>query len=250
MSASQILGLLAAGLVMGAVNNLGGGGGVLGLMALEFAGLPDPRLVNGSLRPAAVALATSGLLGFRSMGHRLPREMLGRGLATVPGAVAGVALAVTLPTWVYRSLLFLVVSAVFWRELRPGSAFARGTGPSSPTREILSFVLLGVYMGFVQVAFGLLCMLVLGRSFGRDLVSANAAKLAVVVFASITSVVGFATQGLIAWPQSSLLALGAGVGSFLAGRWSVARGRTAVRWAVLVICATLLVRLALQLLHG
>jgi hypothetical protein len=43
-----------------------------------------------------------------------------------------------------------------------------------------------------------------------------------------------------------VLALGAGLGSFVASRWSVDKGHGAVRVVVLLICVAVLVRLGFQ----
>jgi uncharacterized membrane protein YfcA len=57
-----------AGLLMGAINNVAGGAGVLGLMAFEHAfGLPL-AVANPSTRVAAVAIGTFACLGFLRAG--------------------------------------------------------------------------------------------------------------------------------------------------------------------------------------
>lgn len=238
--------LLATGLVMGAINNLAGAAGALGLVALEIAAGLDPVQANASLRPAALAIGLAGWLGFRSRGRPVPGRAWRYGLLTVPGAAVGAVMAVTLPAWVYRSVLAAILLAVLAQQfggvLRPKIR----RDPPPPWTPWL-FVLVGLHMGFVQVATGLLSLLVLGIAVSRDLVVANAAKMAIVIASSATAVACLAVAGAVAWLPAAVLAAGAGLGSFLASRWSVDKGHGAVRIVVLAITITVLVRLGWQL---
>src|SRR5690606_38115367 len=58
--------LLVAGAAMGFVNNLAGAGGVLGLLAFDFAAGLSPSIANASMRPAALSIAAAGAVGFAS----------------------------------------------------------------------------------------------------------------------------------------------------------------------------------------
>jgi uncharacterized membrane protein YfcA len=234
--------LLSAGLAMGAVNNLAGAAGLLGLLALETAAGLDPLHANASLRLSAVALGVSGWLGFASGAVAVPRRAWLYGAMTVPGAVGGAVLAVTMPVWVYRTALLAVVLVVLAQQLRPSTAVARHRPWTGP----LLFLLLGVHMGFLQVGTGLLAIAALSSQHSRDLVEVNAAKMAVVLCAATASTLVLSGAGTVAWGPAAVLAAGNGIGSFAASRWSIARGHAAVRAAVVAISVAVLVRLVWQ----
>ena len=228
--------LVVAGAAMGFINNLAGAGGVLGLLAFDLvAGLPATA-ANTTLRPAAVAIGLTGALGFLSKRRKIPARAFGYGLAAVPGAVLGAFLAVRLPAWVYEASLATIVVLLVaqqWRNRR--IAPDRPLATPHPALAIVAFTLVGAHMGFLQVGFGLLVMAVLGAIHSRDLVDVNAAKMAIVITTSVSSVVTLAILDAVVWPPALWLAAGAAVGSFTAGRWSVSKGHGAIRGVVLVI---------------
>lgn len=240
-------GLLGCGLVMGAINNLAGAAGVLGLMGLQdFAGLDDLH-ANASLRPAAVAIGLSGWLGFRSRGMSIPRRAWVFGLLSIPGAVLGAHMALTLPQWVYRTTLLVILSTVLVQQLRPARIDAVPRRVSGPVAAV-AFVLVGAHMGFIQIAAGLFTMAVLTATHSRDLVHVNAAKMAIVICSSVAAVASFGSAESVVWQPAIVLAASCGLGSFWASRWSMTRGHAAVRVVVLVITITALLRFTWQML--
>ena len=247
LSGLEALAIAATGFFMGAINNLAGGGGALGIVAFEeFAGMP-PKEADINLRPAGIAIGLSGYLGYVSRGTRVPGRAWLLGLVAVPGAVLGSLLAIELPTWVLQATLATILLVVLQQQLfpRPGPATIH---EASLWRSALWFTWMGAHLGFVQVGAGLLTMLALTRLGARDLLWINAVKAAVVILTSSASVIYFAAHGRIDWIPALCLAAGAAAGSFLASRWSVDRGHGAVRVAVLVITVGILIRLLWQLL--
>ncbi len=239
-----VLVLVACGLAMGAINNLAGAAGALGLVGLEEAASLTPLQANASLRLSAVAIGLSGWLGFRSRGRAIPRRAWLYGAMTIPGALAGAALAITLPVWVYRTALVTVLSVVLWQQLRPPRVRPRsGAQWAAP----LLFVAVGAHMGFLQVGTGLVAIAALSAVHSRDLVEVNAAKMALVICASVSATAVLALSGHVVWGPSVILALGCGAGSFLASRWAVDKGHAAVRGVVLVTTVAVLARLLWQL---
>ena len=59
----------------------------------------------------------------------------------------------------------------------------------------------------------------------------------------MTSTTSLAFTGEVVWGPAVALAVGCGLGSFLASRWSVRRGHRAVQVVVLSICVFVLLRL-------
>jgi uncharacterized membrane protein YfcA len=234
------------GVAMGFVNNLAGAGGVLALLAFDMAAGLDTLAANASMRPAALGIAAGGILGFRSRGERVPVAAFGYALWTLPGAIAGAILAVRLPTWVYDASLLTVIVCLTYRLLsRPAKA---GSGHEGGSRlaSALWFSAVGLHMGFLQVGVGLLAILALQHVHSRDLVHINIAKTALIAGSAVTSMTAFTIAGEIVWGPALWLALGAGIGSFAAARFSLKRGHGAIRAAVLGVCALLAVRLLAQ----
>ncbi|MCA8942662.1 MAG: sulfite exporter TauE/SafE family protein [Planctomycetes bacterium] len=249
MDATTAAALFAAGGAMGFINNLAGAGGLIGLAALDMAAGLSGSSMNASLRPAAIGVCAGGVVGFWSKGHRIPVRAWLLGLATVPGAVLGGLLVVTLPDWIYRLALILVVVTTLAQQLVHHRSRARSESrPAGLLGSLALFTLVGLHMGFLQVAVGLATMLALGRVFSRDLVAVNAAKTALLTVASCASVACLATTDAIVWTPSLWLAAGAATGSFTASRWTVAKGSAAVRFVVLAVCVLVLVRVTYSMI--
>lgn len=234
------------GVAMGFVNNLAGAGGVLALLAFDMAAGLDTLAANASMRPAALSIAAGGILGFRSRGERVPAAAFGYALWTLPGAIAGAILAIRLPTWVYDASLLTVIVCLTYRLLSRSAKTGQDHPGGSKLASALWFSAVGLHMGFLQVGVGLLAILALQHVHSRDLVHVNIAKTALVAVSAVTSVTAFAVAGEIVWGPALWLALGAGIGSFAAARFSLKRGHGAIRAAVLGVCALLAVRLVAQ----
>lgn len=236
--------LAVTGLAMGFVNNLAGAGGALGLLAFEFVAHLSPEAANAAMRPAAIAIALAGAIGFVAHGHRIPPRALGYGLATVPGALLGTWCALSLPRWVYDLTLLGVIALLLLGFVRD----RRGVpAPASKPLAFALFAAVGLHMGFVQVGAGLLSITALRRVGDRDMVRVNAAKMALIGCSSVASVTTFAFAGAILWGPAIALAAGAGIGSFLGSRFSVRRGHRAVLAFVVAIAIVVLIRAAIRL---
>jgi uncharacterized membrane protein YfcA len=74
--------------------------------------------------------------------------------------------------------------------------------------------------------------------------------MAIVITTALASSTFFAVTGEIPWAPSLWLALGAGLGSFAAGRWSVRKGHATIRAAVVVVCLAVLLRVVLRAIEG
>lgn len=258
----EALTLVAAGAGMGFINNVAGAGGLIGLAALDLAaGLGTGSAANATLRLAAMSTTLAGVFGFTSKGQRIPARAWLWGLSAAPGAALGALFVVTLPVFVYRAALIAVVATVLLQQFggrllrrspanaaAPGEAATPGASPPPAPRGAVAgmalFSLVGLHMGFIQVAVGLLTMTVLPKVVGtKDLVTINAAKVAVLTVASTTSVACLAATGAVVWLPGLWLAAGAAIGSFAAGRWSVRRGSGAIRTVVLGVCIFVVLRL-------
>lgn len=236
---------VVAGVAMGAINNLAGGAGVLGLLAFEHLfGLPL-ETANPSTRVAAVAVGLFSCLGFVLAGRKIPRQAYGQALLALPGALLGAQLALGLPPLVFRSYLVVVIVLLLRQQLRPIQP-AEGTSPL--WLRALGAFCIGLHMGYVQVGTGLVATLVLAKAYDRDLLAVNTAKSVVVIATALTSATSLTIAGAISWTPAISLAVGCAVGSFAASKWSVQSGGDSVRRIVLTIATLTLLEQVRQIL--
>ncbi|MBL8749286.1 MAG: sulfite exporter TauE/SafE family protein [Planctomycetes bacterium] len=247
MDAAAILVTVAAGVVMGAINNVAGGAGIFALWAFEYCcGLPL-AVANPSARLGAIGVGLFAWLGFLRAGIRPSREVWRLALFAIPGAFAGNMLALKANDLVFRCYLTVVLVALLVQQRRAGAT----TGSPAVPRWLgpLGCTLIGLHMGFAQIGTGFVATLVLVATYHRDLLQVNAAKGVVVITSSAASVIGFALapyvvdrqEPVIAWGPAACLAAGTATGSFLASKWTVDKGAAAVRRVVLTIAVLALV---------
>lgn len=217
---------------MGAINNVAGGAGVLGLLAFEYGfGMPL-ETANPSTRLAAVTIGTFACIGFLRAGRKIPKAAFGQALLALPGALIGSHMAMDLPDLVFRGYLAAVMVLLLWQQLR---GIQPDVAPTSFWARAFGCFVIGMHMGFVQVGTGLVATLVLAKAYDRDLLAVNAAKCIVVIVTAAASTTTMAIAGAIAWTPAIALAVGTGAGSYWASHWSVRQGQHAVRRVVIVI---------------
>lgn len=231
---------IAAGVVMGAINNLAGGAGIVGLMAFEYAcGLPL-AIANPSLRPAGLCVGLFALLGYLRAGKRASLKTWLASLWAVPGAPLGSWLALQLPDWVFWSYLVVVLGLLLRQQTRP-------VVPDAPERVYpawagpLGCFFAGVHMGYAQVGAGLLSTLLLTATFGRDLLNLAVAKSTLVIVTCLASVGSFWSAGAMAIEPALWLAVGTAIGAYRASGWAVAKGAGAMRQVIVAVTAVMLV---------
>jgi uncharacterized membrane protein YfcA len=234
-----ILLTIAAGIAMGAINNLAGGAGVLGLIAFEYAcGLPL-AIANPSMRPAALCVGLFSFLGYLRAGHRVPLRTWLHSLWAVPGAPIGSWLALKLPDLVFWIYLAIVLGTLLWQQTRKAPPVDSTVRPAA-WRGAAACFLVGIHMGYAQVGVGLLSTLMLSATVGRDLVAVTAAKSTLVVLTALASVGSFWTADAMAPGPALWLAVGTAIGAYQASHWAVAKGSHAVRTVVVTVTVVML----------
>lgn len=241
MDAAALLITVAAGVAMGAINNVAGGAGIFALWAFQYAcGLPL-AVANPSARLGAVGVGLFAWLGFLRAGIRPGRDAWRLALFAIPGAFVGNLLALRANDLLFRGYLVAVLALLLVQQFRrrgrhDAPSTARWFGP-------LGCALIGLHMGFAQIGTGFVATLVLVASYHHDLLQVNAAKGVIVITSSIASLTGFVLaphvlagqSPVIAWGPATCLAVGTATGSYLASRWTVDKGARAVRRVVVGI---------------
>lgn len=232
-----------AGVAMGAINNIAGGAGVLGLLAFERAcGLPFD-IANPSTRPGAIGVGLFAWLGYRRLGLAPEPRVWRMGAYALVGAFVGVAIEAFRNELAFRTYLAVVLVLLLVQQLRKRRTGAAAPRFWPPWAANVGCFLIGVHMGYVQVGTGLIATFVLQATYSKDLVATNVAKSAIVILCSIASVVGFAVEPwlhpdravVIAWTPALWLAVGTAAGSYLGSTWAVAKGATAVKKVVVLV---------------
>jgi uncharacterized membrane protein YfcA len=234
----ELLLLVGAGVVAGAVNAAVGSGTLLTYPLLLAYGLP-PVVANGT---NSAGLAPGNLFG--AWGYR--REMAGRRREVVPlavavgsGAVVGALLVVVLPATVFERVVpWFILVAVTLVVVGPRITAllnARGLDPTTLPRRVLLplLVIVGLYAGYFGAAQGVIIVAALTVLFDVDVQRSNAVKNVLQGVSNGVAAVVFAIAGVVAWAPALALAVGASVGGAVGA--PVARRLPAVALRALIV---------------
>ncbi len=239
--------LFGAGVGAGIMNTVGGGGSVLTLPAMIFAGIP-PTEANATNRIGILAQGAMALRQFRRGGVQEDATSIRLVLAGIPGAALGALLAAWIPDESFRVLLgYLMLGLLALIMLRPKPRLPE-VGETRSAWHLLdgggkalsaaSFFLLGIYMGFLQAGGGIMILIVLGYLMRLDLVRGNYVKLFFVFFLQLIAVAVFMLSGVaIYWIAGISLFIGQ-VGGAWIGSWVALKGGE--KWITVVLVISIL----------
>jgi uncharacterized protein len=226
--------ILGGGFVAGVVNTMAGGGSIITLPLLIYAGLP-PTMANATNRVAIVLQNVGALAGFRRHGHRPGREAW---ILLVP-SLAGGALGALMAVDIDEALLKKIIGVVLVLMLVPILRRSSRDRTRSESMELkpwmwVAYFLIGVYGGFLQVGVGFLYLGLLSGIQRMDLVRANLLKVFFVLTYSLFALALFAWKDKVDWLAGLGLAMGTTGGGWLGAKLTVERGERWIR-VVLVI---------------
>ena len=178
--------LFFAGCLAGIMNTVGGGGSVLTLPALIFAGLPA-NAANAANRIGILAQNLVAITHFHHDG-KVERALTWRAAAIgLAGAVPGAILAARIPNPQFERILgylFLGLIAVLYLrpKVLPGAEGACANAWTSLSRArkgavLAAFFFLGFYAGFIQAGVGILILAAIAWIVPIPLVYANYIKI-------------------------------------------------------------------------
>jgi hypothetical protein len=239
--------LAASALFAGTVDAIAGGGGLVTVPALMFAGLPaDVALATNKGQSVWGSIAAA--IAFWRAG-RVDRKLavIAFPLAFVGGTV-GSRLLLLVSNDALRPvvLVMLIASAVVLAVRRP-----TGTESSErrPNVALIVALVIGTYDGFFGPGTGTFLIVCFVTWCGRTLVDASADAKVVNVGSNLGALVTFILSGRVDWNVALPMAAAQLVGGMLGARFAMAGGARVVRIVVLVVSGALVVKLGWDLLH-
>ncbi len=209
---------------------------MISLAIMNLMGLPLD-VANGTKRVAILLQAAVGTARFHRQGKLQLRDHRGIVLPAVAGAVLGAFLAGSVSELVFRrsvgGCMLLILGLLFFKPQRwlEGTTEKKRAGPV----RMVSFFLVGIYGGYIQVGVGvfLLSALVLGE--GLDLVRGNAVKVFLALCFTVPALIIFLINGLVRWDAALPLAAGSMIGAWLATHEAAKHGAPFIRWLLIVV---------------
>lgn len=230
--------IFAAGFASGYINTLAGSGSLITLPVLIFVGLPA-NVANGTNRLGSLFQAITAVGSFKQKRILDTRGGLILSVPAIVGSIIGAQIAVDLDEQLLRRTIgALMVAMVIVILIRP-NRWLVGRPEAIQQRpnwmQLLLFFAIGVYGGFIQAGVGIFLLAGLVLSIGYDLVRANAIKMLIVLCFTLFALVVFIFNDQVWWGVGLLMAVGSGLGGWMASSMAVERGTVFVRWILIVV---------------
>ena len=229
--------ILVAGVFAGFVNVVAGGGSLITIPVLIFAGLP-PAAANGTNRIAILSQNIIAVNRFRRKGFFPVKAGILLGLAAAAGAVAGSLIAVEMSGELFKKILSGVMILVLILTLTGNRGGKRNSNEIHHMPWLIPvFFLVGIYGGFIQAGVGFIIIAAFSLIGGTGLITTNAAKVLIVLVYTVPSLIIFIVNGHVVWPAGLILAAGNSCGALLGAKLSIEKGDAWIK-AVLAVTVT------------
>lgn len=239
--------LFFAGLAAGIINITAGGGSMLTLPALIFAGVP-PVAANATNRIGIIFQNITGIWRFRKGGvheDHLSWRLIVAGLV---GTVIGARLASLMHDKDFKFVFGLLMPILLILILKkPKPKLVKEGAPenawSGLTRGrkwavMATFFVLGIYSGFLQAGVGIMILVALGYLVEMDLVRGNYVKLVFTLGLMFVALATFYLSGVkIEWVAGLAVTAGQVTGAYI-GVWvAIEKGE---RWIIVILIVAVL----------
>jgi uncharacterized protein len=237
MSVTEIVVIIVAGVFVGFINTLSGGGSVISLSLLLILGLPA-NIANGTNRISIFFQTLSSVSSFTRQKMFTDLRPVWLAIPATIGAVLGAYLAVDVNTRVIEiAMATAMVIMVFFLFYKPGKWLKQNPGLlAGPVKwwQLAIFFMVGFYGGFIQVGVGYFLLMALVLGVGYDLVQANAVKNLIVFFYAIFALMVFIVDGKVNYLYGVILSAGSMIGALIASHLAVKKGAGFIRAVILL----------------
>jgi uncharacterized membrane protein YfcA len=217
ISTIEVILLIGAGVVAGAIGSAGGITSLIAYPALLAVGIA-PLPANVTMAVAFVACFPGSALGSRSelqgQGWWLRRWAL---LAGFGGAV-GMTLLLVTPRQIFDGIVpFLLAAAAIVLLIQPQLSRWRENHHTANGRRLLPIGLfaVAVYNGYFGSGAGIMVLALMLLTVNQDLPRANALKNMLLGIGDVVAAIGFILFGPVHWKAAAAMAIGLLVGSFV-----------------------------------
>ena len=247
--------LCLAALVAGWIDAVAGGGGLVQLPALLvlLPGASPTQVLATNKLSSVFGTAVAAWVYVRRVRPDLRTALPMAGVAVL-GSAAGAACASLLPEAVFRPLVLVLLVAVAlhtWRRPALGDVQRlRFAGRRHLAAALAAAAGIGFYDGIFGPGTGSFLVFALVALMGYSFVQASAKARIVNVATNLGALAVFVPQGAPIYGLGLAMAACSVVGGRLGAITAISRGSEFVRAVFLVVVAVLVVRLAVDLLHG
>jgi uncharacterized membrane protein YfcA len=238
--------LVAVATLAGAVDAIAGGGGLLTLPALLWAGVaPIQALATNKLQGSFGTLSAS--MHFLVKGQVPKKQLWPLVLATFAGALTGTLMVQYLGDALLRQTIpvLLILFALYFM-FSPRISDEDASARLSPGWFALGLCFpIGFYDGFFGPGTGSFFVMAVVALRGYNLTRATATTKLLNLTSNLTALLFFTLGGHVIWPLGLLLGLGQAVGAWLGAHLAIHHGAAVIRPLLVVVSISISLKLLL-----
>ncbi len=235
---TEIVALITAGLLVGFINTLAGGGSIISLSVLMMLGLPAP-MANGTNRIAIAIQTLTATTSFRQQKVLETRKAILLSIPAIIGSLIGAWFAVDINEDIFEKAIGVIMIFMLVFILYKPQKFIYGrsyiTDKPLTWSTYVVFFFIGIYGGFIHMGVGYFLLAGIVGMAGFDLVKANAIKVFVVLAYAPFTLLIFLWYNQVNWKYGLILAIGAVIGALVASRLAVTKGVVFVKWVIVIV---------------
>jgi uncharacterized membrane protein YfcA len=238
MTLIEIIILIIAGLFVGFINTLAGGGSIISLSILMLLGLPA-NVANGTNRIGILFQNIAAVASFKQQKVLETKKALIVAIPAVIGSLIGAWIAVDINEQIFERAIAIIMIVMLIFILFNPQKLLYGNRELVEKKvgfwQIILFFFIGIYGGFIQLGIGyfLIASIVLG--LGYDLVKTNAVKVFIVLLYTPFTLAIFIWNDQVNWAYGLVLTIGTFIGATIASRLAVKKGVNFVKWVIVVV---------------
>jgi uncharacterized protein len=241
LSIEQIIFLLVAGALGGALNSVAGGGSFVSFPALLFVGVP-PIPANATSTVALWTGVTASGGAYRNRLDVPKRVMIPLLVTSFIGGLAGAVLLLKTPAHTFMQVLpWLMLGAtllfVFGKKL--AGSRASSVGRDATTAAIIGAsifeLFVAIYGGYFGGGVGIVNLAMLATVGMTDIHAMNALKSVLGMAINGVAVVAFIVARAVYWPHAVVMIAGAVVGGYFGAHYAQKLPQAWIRWFVIAV---------------
>ncbi len=238
MTLIEAIALIFAGLLVGFINTLAGGGTIISLSMLMFLGLPAP-IANGTNRIAVILQNLIAVKTFR--GQKILDLKKGKFFAipAAAGSIGGAFAAANVDAEIFTKVIAMIMLCMMFFILFKPDKWLKGhdelIGKKISLKQIVLFFLIGFYGGFIHIGVGFFTIAGLVISGGYDLIKANAIKNLIVLLYTPFALIVYIINDQVRFDYGLILSIGNISGAWIASKYAIKWGTNFIRWLIIII---------------
>ncbi|MFJ7748412.1 sulfite exporter TauE/SafE family protein [Arthrobacter sp. NPDC097144] len=244
---ATILLVVVAGLAAGWIDAVVGGGGLLQLPALLLIPGITPVQALATNKMGSIFGTTTSAVTYYRRAHPDLKTALPMAAVALLGSFGGAALAVSLPSSLFKPIIVVALIAVaIFTALRPTVGELtklRHTGRRHYGTAIGIGLAIGFYDGLIGPGTGSFLIIAMVTFLGYNFLAASAKAKIVNMATNLGALAFFLPNGALLWGVGLILGIANMVGGYVGARMAVKQGSKFIRIVFLVVVGALICKL-------